>query len=41
MIALEYMLKSMKDFAEMLKNEAQSREEVMMIKNTAQEIANM
>ena len=39
--SLEYMLKSMEDFARMLKDEAQSQEEVMMIKQTAQRIANM
>ena len=39
--SLEYMLKSMEDFARMLKNEAQSQEEVQMIRETAQRIANM
>ena len=39
--SLEYMLRSMEDFARMLKDEAQSQEEVMMIKQTAQRIANM
>ena len=39
--SLEYMLKSMEDFARMLKEDAQSQEEVMMIKQTAQRIANM
>ena len=39
--SLEYMLKSMEDFARMLKEEAQSQEEVQMIKQTAQRIAQM
>jgi len=39
--SLEYMLRSMEDFARMLKNEAQSQEEVQMIKETAQRIASM
>lgn len=39
--SLEYMLRSMEDFARMLKEEATSQEEVMMIKQTAQRIANM
>ena len=39
--SLQYMLKSMEDFAHMLKEEAQSQEEVMMIKETAQRIAQM
>lgn len=39
--SLEYMLRSMEDFARMLKEEAQSQEEVMMIKQTAQRIAQM
>ena len=39
--SLQYMLKSMEDFARMLKEEAQSQEEVMMIKETAQRIAQM
>ncbi len=39
--SLEYMLHSMEDFAKMLKDEAQSQEEVMMIKETAQRIASM
>ena len=39
--SLEYMLRSMEDFARMLKEEAQSQEEVMMIKQTAQRIAKM
>ena len=39
--SLEYMLRSMEDFARMLKEDAQSQEEVMMIKETAQRIAQM
>lgn len=39
--SLEYMLRSMEDFAHMLKEEAQSQEEVQMIKQTAQRIAQM
>lgn len=39
--SLQYMLKSMEDFARMLKNEAQSQEEVQMIRETAQRIAQM
>ncbi len=39
--SLEYMLRSMEDFARMLKEEAQNQEEVMMIKETAQRIAQM
>lgn len=39
--SLEYMLRSMEDFARMLKEEAQSPEEVQMIKQTAQRIAQM
>ena len=39
--SLEYMLRSMEDFARMLKEEAQSQEEVNMIKQTAQRIAQM
>lgn len=39
--SLKYMLESMEDFARMLKNEAQSQEEVQMIRETAQRIANM
>lgn len=39
--SLQYMLKSMEDFARMLKEEAQSPEEVQMIKQTAQRIAQM
>ena len=39
--SLKYMLESMEDFARMLKEEAQSQEEVNMIKQTAQRIAQM
>ena len=39
--SLQYMLKSMEDFARMLREDATSQEEVMMIKETAQRIANM
>lgn len=39
--SLHYMLKSMEDFARMLKEEAQSQEEVEMIRQTAQRIAQM
>ena len=39
--SLHYMLKSMEDFARMLKEEAQSQEEVQMIRETAQRIAQM
>lgn len=39
--SLEYMLRSMEDFARMLKEEAQSQEEVEMIRQTAQRIAQM
>lgn len=39
--SLEYMLRSMEDFARMLKEDAKSPEEVQMIKNTAQRIATM
>lgn len=39
--SLEYMLRSMEEFAQMLKEDAQSQEEVMMIKQSAQRIANM
>lgn len=39
--SLQYMLKSMEDFARMLKEEAQSQEEIQMIRETAQRIANM
>lgn len=39
--SLQYMLKSMEDFARMLKEEAQSQEEIQMIRETAQRIAQM
>lgn len=39
--SLKYMLESMEDFAHMLKEDAQSQEEVDMIRQTAQRIANM
>ena len=39
--SLEYMLRSAEDFFRMLKEDAQSQEEVMMIKETAQRIAQM
>lgn len=39
--SLKYMLESMEDFARMLKEEAQSQEEVQMIRETAQRIAQM
>ena len=39
--SLEYMLKAMEDFARMLKEDAQNQEEVQMIKQTAQRIAQM
>ena len=39
--SLEYMLRSMEDFARMLKEEAQSQEEVEMIRQTAQRIVQM
>ncbi len=39
--SLRYMLESMEDFARMLKEEAQSQEEVEMIRQTAQKIAQM
>lgn len=39
--SLKYMLESMEDFARMLKADATSQEEIMMIKQTAQRIANM
>ena len=39
--SLEYMLRSMEDFARMLKEEAQSQEEVQMIRETAKRIAQM
>lgn len=39
--SLKYMLESMEDFARMLKEDAQSQEEVEMIRQTAQKIAQM
>ena len=39
--SLKYMLESMEEFARMLKEEAQSQEEVEMIRQTAQRIAQM
>ena len=39
--SLKYMLESMEDFARKLKEDATSQEEVMMIKQTAQRIAQM
>ena len=39
--SLKYMLESMEDFARMLKEDAQSQEEIQMIKQTAQRIAQM
>ena len=39
--SLKYMLESMEDFAKMLREEAQSQEEVQMIRETAQRIAQM
>lgn len=39
--SLRYMLESMEDFARMLKEEAGSQEEVEMIRQTAQRIAQM
>ena len=39
--SLKYMLESMEDFAKMLRDEAQSQEEVQMIRETAQRIAQM
>lgn len=39
--SLQYMLKSMEDFARMLKEDARSQEEVQMIRDTAQRIAQM
>lgn len=39
--SLRYMLESMEDFARMLKEDAQSQEEVQMIRETAQRIAQM
>ena len=41
MRSLQYMLKSMEDFARMLKEEANSEQEVQMIRETAQRIAQM
>lgn len=41
MKSLKYMLKSMEDFARMLKEDAQNEEEVEMIRQTAQRIAQM
>lgn len=39
--SLKYMLKSMEDFVKMLKEEAQSPEEMSMIRESVQRIANM
>lgn len=39
--SLQYMLESMEDFGRMLKEDAGSQEEVQMIRETAQRIANM
>ena len=39
--SLEYMLRSMEDFARMLKEDAGSEQEVQMIRDTAQRIAQM
>lgn len=39
--SLKYMLESMEDFARMLKEDAKSQEEVDMIRQTAQRIAQM
>ena len=39
--SLKYMLESMEHFAKMLKEDAQSQEEIQMIKDTAQRIAQM
>jgi len=39
--SLKYMLESMEDFARMLKEDAQSQEEIEMIRQTAQRIAQM
>ena len=39
--SLKYMLESMEDFARMLREEAQSQDEVEMIRQTAQRIAQM
>lgn len=41
MKSLKYMLESMEDFARMLKDDAQSQEEVDMIRQSAQRIAQM
>lgn len=39
--SLEYMLRSMEDFAKMLKDNSQSEDEIQMIRQTAQRIAQM
>ena len=39
--SLKYMLESMEDFARMLRDDAQSQEEIEMIRQTAQRIAQM
>jgi len=39
--SLKYMLESMEDFARMLREDAQSQEEIQMIRETAQRIAQM
>jgi hypothetical protein len=39
--SLKYMLESMEHFAKMLKEDAQSQEEIQMIRDTAQRIAQM
>ena len=39
--SLKYMLESMEDFARMLREDAQSQEEIEMIRQTAQRIAQM
>ena len=39
--SLKYMLESLEDFARMLREEAQSQEEIDMIRQTAQKIAQM
>lgn len=41
MRSLQYMLKSMEDFARMLKEDASSEQEIQMIRETAQRIAQM
>ena len=41
MKSLKYMLESMEDFARMLREDAQSQEEIEMIRQTAQRIAQM